>query len=227
MLLKILLSISLLGLPPIKSDQSLKLQNAIQSTTGFGGFADKAIDGNTNGNYFNWSCTHTQASRNNWWAAELEVKTEVNMVLVYPRMDYHRGAINGAKVYVDEQLCGMISYVKNKTSYTVRCANLVGKTIKLTLSTHYLMLCEVQAFKFVSVDGGWTDTDTWSSCTKRCGTGTQNRTRTCTDPVPQHGGADCVGIAFQTRDCNTRPCPSKIFVFISDVAMSLIVKLIV
>ena len=78
----------------------------------------------------------------------------------------------------------------------------------------------VVTLQTTSVDGGWTDTDEWSKCTKRCGTGTQNRTRTCTNPAPQHGGDSCVGEAFQTRECNTRPCPSKmlsysLFLFIT------------
>ena len=49
----------------------------------------------------------------------------------------------------------------------------------------------------------------WSKCTKTCETGTQTRTRTCTNPEPQYGGADCAGTAKETQNCNTHPCPSK------------------
>lgn len=49
------------------------------------------------------------------------------------------------------------------------------------------------------VDGDWTD---WSECSVSCGGGTQ--TRTCTDPAPSCGGADCVG--SDTQNCNTQPC---------------------
>ena len=59
------------------------------------------------------------------------------------------------------------------------------------------------------VDGRWSDNDAWSECTKPCGTGTQTRTRTCTNPAPQYGGADCTGTAEETQECNDRPCPSK------------------
>jgi hypothetical protein len=41
-----------------------------------------------------------------------------------------------------------------------------------------------------------------------CGGGSQNRSRTCTNPVPQYGGADCVGFAGENQDCNTHNCPS-------------------
>lgn len=49
------------------------------------------------------------------------------------------------------------------------------------------------------VNGGWSD---WSACSESCGGGTQ--TRTCTNPAPSCGGADCVGSSSQ--DCNTQPC---------------------
>jgi len=49
------------------------------------------------------------------------------------------------------------------------------------------------------VDGGWSD---WSSCSVSCGGGTQ--TRTCDNPAPSCGGADCDG--FSTQDCNTQVC---------------------
>ena len=49
------------------------------------------------------------------------------------------------------------------------------------------------------VDGGWSD---WSQCSVSCGGGTQ--TRTCTNPSPANGGADCVGPSSQA--CNTQSC---------------------
>ena len=49
------------------------------------------------------------------------------------------------------------------------------------------------------INGGLSE---WSTCSKNCGGGTQ--TRTCTNPVPQHGGAPCSGITART--CNTQAC---------------------
>ena len=59
--------------------------------------------------------------------------------------------------------------------------------------------CNTQACP-LPVDGGWSE---FSACSVTCGGGT--RTRTCTNPVPANGGADCVGPA--TEACNTDPCP--------------------
>ncbi|XP_063690486.1 uncharacterized protein LOC134823063 [Bolinopsis microptera] len=57
------------------------------------------------------------------------------------------------------------------------------------------------------VDGGWSEYGTWSVCSKECGTGTQSRTRICTNPAPLHGGAECAGDSTETQPCNTESCP--------------------
>jgi hypothetical protein len=53
------------------------------------------------------------------------------------------------------------------------------------------------------VNGGWSD---WSSCTQICGGGT--KTRTCTNPIPQNGGASCALLdgGDSVRACNTQAC---------------------
>ena len=60
-----------------------------------------------------------------------------------------------------------------------------------------------------SVDGGFTDWTSWDTCSVSCGGGSQGRTRSCTNPAPQYGGASCVGDTSQTQDCNTQVCISE------------------
>ncbi|XP_078577488.1 uncharacterized protein LOC144862665 [Branchiostoma floridae x Branchiostoma japonicum] len=58
-----------------------------------------------------------------------------------------------------------------------------------------------------SVDGGWSDWGAWSDCSVTCGNGTETRERSCTNPAPANGGADCVGQAHETQDCHSGvPC---------------------
>ena len=64
-----------------------------------------------------------------------------------------------------------------------------------------------------AVDGGWSAWKDWeaiSKCTVLCGGGKKNKTRdrTCTNPAPQYGGADCTGESRQNRtfDCNVEEC---------------------
>ena len=51
-----------------------------------------------------------------------------------------------------------------------------------------------------------------------CGLGSQSRSRSCTDPSPEHGGPTCVeqGLGETTEDqaCDAGPCPGKYFLHI-------------
>ena len=62
------------------------------------------------------------------------------------------------------------------------------------------------------VDGGLSDWSEWSTCTKSCGTGTTTRSKTCTNPTPQHRGKDCTGLGDtkEEKDCNPTQCAGKI-----------------
>lgn len=62
---------------------------------------------------------------------------------------------------------------------------------------------------YFAVDGGYTLWSDWSVCSVTCGGGLQNRSRTCTNPVPQYGGATCSGDSGEIQDCNTHNCPSE------------------
>ncbi|MBN3303033.1 SSPO protein, partial [Amia calva] len=56
------------------------------------------------------------------------------------------------------------------------------------------------------VPGGWSPWSPWSPCSSDCDSGVQTRRRSCSAPLPQHGGSHCPGPHMQTGDCNTQPC---------------------
>jgi len=73
-------------------------------------------------------------------------------------------------------------------------------------STHDLAGNQLETVTVVTVvgtaqpiNGGWSE---WGTCSATCGGGTQ--TRTCTNPTPANGGADCEGVLSQS--CNTQSC---------------------
>ncbi|XP_035686772.1 coadhesin-like [Branchiostoma floridae] len=60
----------------------------------------------------------------------------------------------------------------------------------------------------LEVDGDWSNWSPWSDCSVTCGNGTKSRDRSCTDPAPKNGGAECDGDPEQTKGCNSEvSCP--------------------
>uniref|UniRef100_A0A7M5WIZ1 Hemicentin-1 n=1 Tax=Clytia hemisphaerica TaxID=252671 RepID=A0A7M5WIZ1_9CNID len=57
------------------------------------------------------------------------------------------------------------------------------------------------------VDGGFTNWSPFTACSRTCGDGTQERTRSCTNPSPAHGGKECVGNTKESRQCKVKECP--------------------
>lgn len=59
------------------------------------------------------------------------------------------------------------------------------------------------------ISGGYTPWSEFSPCTKSCETGTQYRSRNCTNPPPGPGGQNCsrLGPPEETVFCNTEICP--------------------
>jgi len=56
------------------------------------------------------------------------------------------------------------------------------------------------------VDGGWSDYSAWTDCSAQCGAGVQTALRTCTNPAPANGGADCEGSTEATKPCKQPDC---------------------
>lgn len=61
------------------------------------------------------------------------------------------------------------------------------------------------------MDGYWAEWSEWGSCSVSCGDkGTRIRNRTCSDPMPQHGGESCAGNKTETELCDEIICPGNL-----------------
>ena len=62
------------------------------------------------------------------------------------------------------------------------------------------------------IDGAWSEWSPWSPCSRTCGMAVKRRRRSCTNPMPQHGGAQCDGgfSQSQNRICMGSPCVDNI-----------------
>ena len=60
---------------------------ASQSSQHGRGYARKAIDGNTDGNFFHGSCTHTSDNNDPWWMITFKNMILVDEVIIANRAD--------------------------------------------------------------------------------------------------------------------------------------------
>ena len=58
-----------------------------QSSTAYDGFASKAVDGNTDGNFGNQSVTHTDFQSKPWWQVDLDKEETIRQINIYNRTD--------------------------------------------------------------------------------------------------------------------------------------------
>ncbi|MCL4127594.1 UNVERIFIED_CONTAM: hypothetical protein GTU68_036498, partial [Idotea baltica] len=63
-------------------------------------------------------------------------------------------------------------------------------------------------YTHMPVDGGWSEWGSWGGCSSQCGKGTRRRSRTCSQPPPQHGGRECPFCGHEVEECVGRKCPS-------------------
>ena len=56
------------------------------------------------------------------------------------------------------------------------------------------------------VNGGFTEWTRWGECSRSCGVGIKNRTRSCSDPIPMYGGNECDGYTIDFTVCNIDLC---------------------
>ncbi len=74
----------------VGKQKNLALQagaKASQSTTAYGGPAQRAIDGNTDGNFNNRSVTHTADKPNSWWQVTLPKPAKIERIVIWNRSD--------------------------------------------------------------------------------------------------------------------------------------------
>ena len=68
--------------------------------------------------------------------------------------------------------------------------------------------------QFVAVNGGWSPWSAWGPCLAQPCTGQRGnttRSRTCSNPLPQYGGSNCVGDSLEWQAClNNEQCPGCI-----------------
>ncbi|MEP3837806.1 MAG: T9SS type A sorting domain-containing protein [Algibacter sp.] len=133
---------------------------AVQSTTDYGGLANRAIDGNTNGNFGSGSVTHTDPSDNDaWWQVSLTNEKAIGDIKIYNRtgQQSYIDRLSDFAVYVydsngTETFSQIFTNDPPNPSKTIDAGGVLGKIIKVVQldNTVALSLAEVEVYEYVA-----------------------------------------------------------------------------
>ncbi|XP_019641283.1 PREDICTED: uncharacterized protein LOC109482870 isoform X1 [Branchiostoma belcheri] len=122
-----------------------------------GGSADRAVDGNTDGNWGGGSCTHTEDEVGATWWVDLAKSETIQRVVLWNRRDCCGDRLNPFNIYIGDSdqittnpKCGGDHRIDlSKPSVTVPCEGMQGRYVGIRLVGGWsrpLTLCEVQVF---------------------------------------------------------------------------------
>jgi len=144
-------------------------KRAAQSSTALGATADRAVDGNTSGNWGDGSLTHTNAEAQPWWQVDLQTVQSIQTIQVWNRTDCCSDRLSAFYVFVSDvpfassdltttlNQSGVSGFYTSGQggSPTTVTVNRTGRYVRIQLTgSNYLSLAEVQVW---SSSSGQTD----------------------------------------------------------------------
>ena len=125
-----------------------------QSTTGYGGYSYRAVDGNTNGSWRSRSVTHTNRETGPWWNVNLENSYNIEQIYVWLRTDCCMRRSLGFMVEVFNDGISQFTFTQNGelgVSTFIEVVGpdgqvIVGNEVKVSIPGNILSLAEVQVF---------------------------------------------------------------------------------
>lgn len=133
---------------------------ASQSSTGWGGDAQRAIDGNPNGDYSGASVTHTENQAGAWWRCDLGTQRTISSVLIRNRSNNLEFRLSNYRVTILDAANNPVHSRDFHTagSFTGTCEEwvlpypVIGNAVVIERlgpdahGTHFLSLAEVEIF---------------------------------------------------------------------------------
>ncbi|MGJ8672285.1 galactose-binding domain-containing protein [Rubritalea sp.] len=142
-----------------KGSSNLALgQSVTQSSTDHEGVAERAVDGNTDGDWADGSVTHTESEANAWWEVDLGADIDIGDIVLFNRTnnstksrlsDFTVSVIDSNDVTTFSQ--SIANYPDPTT--TINADNAVGSKIRIQLNdTGILSLAEVKVYEGTAPD---------------------------------------------------------------------------
>ena len=133
-------------------------KQATQSSTAYGGDANRALDGNTNSSYSQNSITHTNFENNAWWQVDLGRSEQIGLVRLFNRGDGElakRLSNFDVILYNDKGEEVSKQYIEQLSSnqLDVQFNGQVGRFVRIQLRHEHqaLSLAEVEVFRHTPV----------------------------------------------------------------------------
>ena len=91
------------------------------------------------------------------------------------------------------------------------------KNSRTYFNANRLFITKYDQYNCPLVNGDWSEWSNYSECSSTCGNGTKTRNRTCNNPAPKFGGAECLmtdnttTALNETQEswCKNKECPGK------------------
>ena len=151
-------ALSLAEVQVLRAENIAWKKQATQSSTAYGGDANRALDGNTNNNYAQNSVTHTNFEKQAWWQVDLGQSEQVGLVRLFNRGDGELAKrLSNFDVILYDENGQEVSkqFVKQLTSnqLDVQFNGKIGRYVRVQLHHEYqaLSLAEVEVFRHTPV----------------------------------------------------------------------------
>ena len=151
-------ALSLAEVQVLRAENIAWKKQASQSSTAYGGDANRALDGNTNDTYSQNSITHTNFENKAWWQVDLGRSEQVGLVRLFNRGDGEvakRLSNFDVILYNDKGKEVARQYIKQLTSnqLDVQFNGQLGRYIRIQLRHEHqaLSLAEVEVFRHTPV----------------------------------------------------------------------------
>ena len=151
-------ALSLAEVQVLRAENIAWKKQASQSSTAYGGDANRALDGNTNSTYSQNSITHTNFEKQAWWQVDLGRSEQVGFVRLFNRGDGEVAKLLSnfdVILYNDKGEEVSKQYIKQLTSnqLDVQFNGQLGRYIRIQLRHEHqaLSLAEVEVFRHTPV----------------------------------------------------------------------------
>lgn len=151
-------ALSLAEVQVLRAENIAWKKQATQSSTAYGGNANRALDGNTNSSYSQNSITHTNFEKQPWWQVDLGRNEQVGLVRLFNRGDGELAKrLSNFDVILYNENNEEVSrqYIQQLTSnqLNVQFNGKIGRYVRVQLHHEHqaLSLAEVEVFRHTPV----------------------------------------------------------------------------